>query len=145
MPSPTESTCPTSATSASVPKSAICCFRMAEISAARISILPDPLHGELQALQLAAERRIDHARAQLDDQAAEQARIDPGFNSDFAADGAAQPLVERLALRVAERLCRDDLRRDLAAPRSELGKERLNHLRQHEEPPVLGEEAENIA
>ncbi len=37
-PSPTESTCPTSATSASVPKLAISFFRMAEISAARISI-----------------------------------------------------------------------------------------------------------
>src|ERR1700722_16726091 len=98
MPSPTESTWPTSATSASVPNPAICCFRMAEISAARISILPDPLHGELQALQLAAERRIDHARPQLDDQAAEQARIDPGFNCDLAAHSAPQPLVERLPL-----------------------------------------------
>src|SRR5581483_2527611 len=95
MPSPTESTCPTSATSASVPKSAICCFRIAEISAARISILRNPLHGELQALQLAAERRVNHARAQFDDEAAEQARIDPCFNGDFAADGASQPLIER--------------------------------------------------
>ena len=38
MPSPTDSTRPTSATSASVPKLAICSLRMAEISAARISI-----------------------------------------------------------------------------------------------------------
>src|SRR5277367_2170194 len=39
MPSPTDSTCPTSATSASLPKPAISCFRIAEISAARISIV----------------------------------------------------------------------------------------------------------
>jgi hypothetical protein len=38
MPSPTDSTCPTSATSASVPKLAISCFRMEEISAGLISI-----------------------------------------------------------------------------------------------------------
>ncbi len=37
-PSPTDSTWPTSATSASAPKLAICCFRIAETSAAPISI-----------------------------------------------------------------------------------------------------------
>src|ERR1700677_924375 len=145
MPSPTDSTWPTSATSASAPKLAICCLRMAEISAARISILRNPLHGELQALQLAAERRINHARAQLDDQAAEQARIDPCFNGDLAADGAPQPLVERLALRVAKRLSRDNLRRHLAATGGELGEKSGDDLRQHEEPPVFGEKPEDIA
>ena len=38
MPSPTDSTWPTSETSASWPKFAICDLRMAEISAARISM-----------------------------------------------------------------------------------------------------------
>ena len=38
MPSPTDSTWPTSETSASSPKLAICDLRMAEISAARISM-----------------------------------------------------------------------------------------------------------
>src|SRR5438132_755942 len=38
MPSPIDSTWPTSATSASLPKWAISCLRIAEISAARISI-----------------------------------------------------------------------------------------------------------
>ena len=42
MPSPTDSTRPTSATSASVPKLAICSLRRAEISAARISIRQPP-------------------------------------------------------------------------------------------------------
>src|ERR1700742_2048429 len=129
MPSPTDRTWPTSATSASVPKLAICCLRMAEISAARISMLRDPLHGELQALQLAAERRINHARAQLDDKTAEQARIDPCFNGDFAADGAPQPLVERLLLRVVERLRRDHFCRYLAAARGEFGEIGLDHCR----------------
>src|SRR5437868_3381344 len=38
MPSPIDNTVPTSATSASLPKPAICCLRIAEISAARISM-----------------------------------------------------------------------------------------------------------
>ena len=42
IPSPTESTRPTSAISASLPKLAICSLRIAEISAARISITQHP-------------------------------------------------------------------------------------------------------
>src|SRR2546423_3615553 len=38
MPSPIDNTVPTSATSASLPKPAICCLRISEISDARISI-----------------------------------------------------------------------------------------------------------
>src|SRR5579863_869360 len=98
MPSPIDSTCPTSATSASVPKLAICCFRIAEISAARISIeslfqkpIEDDccasaacLHRRLQPLQFAAQRTVHHARAQFDDHAAEQLRIDAGFDRNPA-------------------------------------------------------------
>src|SRR5260370_29042633 len=119
MPSPTESTWPTSATSASVPKSAICCFRMADISAARISMTSTPLHRKLQARQLALERCIDHARADLDDEPADQARIDPEIDRDFAADGLAELLVHGFCLGGRQRPRRGHLRRDLAPPRCE--------------------------
>src|SRR5690606_23940749 len=89
MPSPTESTVPTSATSASVPNEAICCFRIEEISAARISILRDPLHRDLQAMELGFERSVDHARADLDDHAAEKTRVDANIDRDLGADGGA--------------------------------------------------------
>src|ERR1700721_1662210 len=123
MPSPTDSTCPTSATSASLPKLAICCFRMAEISAARISIsVPliwpsaNTLHAQLQALQLTLQRSVDHARADLDDHAAEQAGIDPDLDRHAAADNAAKLLAQIILLCFRERLRRRDLRGDLAAP-----------------------------
>src|SRR5487761_1134346 len=107
MPSPTDSTCPTSATSASVPISAICFFRIAEISAARISISTNPLHRQREPRQLALERRVDHARAHFDDKSAEQARIDAEIDHDLAVDG--------LALRLGQFLRRDHMSRHLAA------------------------------
>src|SRR5258708_33641142 len=119
MPSPTESTWPTSATSASVPKSAICCFRMAEISAARISMTSNPLHRKLQARELALERCVDHARADFYDQPTDQARIDPEIDRNFAADGLAELLVDGLGLGGGQRSRRGHLRRDLPPPRRE--------------------------
>src|SRR5690349_7389185 len=98
MPSPTESTWPTSATSASLPKSAICCFRMAEISAARMSTTSNPLHRKLQARQLALERCVDHARGDFDDEPPDQARIDPEIDRNFAADSLAELLVHGFCL-----------------------------------------------
>src|SRR6185437_11748604 len=107
MPSPIDSTCPTSATSASAPKLAICCFKIAEISAALISIRSSPLHRKLQTLQLAAQRRIDHARSNLDDEPAEKRRIDPDIDCDLAAHCFSQLLADRLELGRRERLGRD--------------------------------------
>src|SRR5690242_606132 len=144
MPSPTESTWPTSATSASVPKSAICCFKMAEISAARISMTSNPLHRKLQARELAFERCIHHARADLDHEPADQARIDPEIDRDLAADGLAELRVDRLGLCGRQRLRRRHLGRDLAAPRRELPQITRDHARQHEEPAVAGGDTEKI-
>src|SRR5205823_11976474 len=112
MPSPTDSTWPTSATSASLPKLAICCFRIAEISAARISIsvpLRNALHRQLQAVQPALQRTVDHARTDLDDHAPQKAGVDLEVDRDAAPDGAAQLLAERILLRVVERLRRRHL------------------------------------
>src|SRR5215469_17473414 len=119
MPSPTESTWPTSATSASVPKSAICCFRMAEISAARISMSSNPLHRKLQARELALERCIDHARADFDHESADQTRVDAEIDRDLPADNLAELLVDGLSLRRRQGPRRRNLRRYLAAPRRE--------------------------
>src|SRR5256885_13104130 len=94
MPSPTESTWPTSETSASAPKFWISRFRMAEISAGWIFMLLRPslphrsrrsvnsfvglcaAHGYAQTIQFRTQAGIDHARADLDDQSAEQRGID---------------------------------------------------------------------
>src|SRR5690242_20882952 len=144
MPSPTESTVPTSATSASVPKDAICCFRIEEISAARISILRNPLHRDLQAMELGLERSVDHARADLDDDAAEKARIDAHVDRDLGADGGAKLLIEPRTLPLVERLRGNDIRRHLAAALRELGEIRLDHVGDGEEAAVLCNEAEKI-
>src|SRR5579885_2224833 len=131
MPSPTESTWPTSATSASVPKSAICCFRMAEISAARISMTSNPLHRKLQARELALERCIHHTRADLDHEPADQARIDPEIDRDLAADGLAQLLVDGLGLCGRQGLGRRHFGRNLAPPGREHLQIARDHARQH--------------
>src|SRR6202163_2277370 len=145
MPSPTESTWPTSATSASVPKSAICCFRMAEISAARISMTSNPLHRKLQTRELALERCVGHARAHLDHDPSHQARIDPKIERALAADGLAQLLVDGLGLRWRQGPRRRHLGRDLTAPGREHLQVTRDHARQHEEPAVAGGDAEEIA
>src|SRR6185437_10506444 len=134
MPSPTDSTCPTSATSASLPKLAICCFRIAEISAARISIvapLPmssaDAAKGQPQPLQLAAQRPVDHPRADLDRHAAEQARIDTDIDRHPPPDRAPQLLAKRSGLRLAERLRGGYLGGHLAAPLGQFREIGLDH------------------
>src|SRR5882724_742204 len=105
MPSPTDSTWPTSATSASVPKLAICCLRIAEISAGRISMnIPsgNTLHREPQPLQLALDGPVDHARPDLDDHTADQFRIDAHIDRHSAANAMAQLFVHRRELNLAQ-------------------------------------------
>src|SRR5215471_21749054 len=96
MPSPIDKTVPTSATSASVPQLAIWSLRIAEISAALISMKTpsgNTLHSELQPLQLTFDRRVDHARAKFDDDTADQLRIELDSDGHPAPDAAAQLLV----------------------------------------------------
>src|SRR6516164_9788746 len=85
MPSPTDSTWPTSETSASWPKFLICSLRMAEISAARISILSSLFHRVLDGIEFGAERGIDHAAPELDHKPADDRRIDFDFDVDLLA------------------------------------------------------------
>ena len=73
MPSPTDSTWPTSETCASVPKLAIWSLMTLEISAARISIV-QPFIACAREFKRVLIELIDHLAADLDDQAAEDAR-----------------------------------------------------------------------
>src|SRR5215467_1630028 len=102
MPSPTESTWPTSLTSASAPKFWISRFRIAEISAGWISMMLLPsfvpsfrsprtilsvaAHCAAHAVQLGAQRGIDHARTHLHDEAAEQRGIDVSLDQGIALE-----------------------------------------------------------
>src|SRR5215468_4012526 len=139
MPSPIDSTVPTSATSASVPKLAIWSLRMAEISAGRISMKTlsgNSLHHQLLTPQLALYRCVDHARAELDDDAADQPGVDADVNGYPAADAAAQLVVQHLTLSLAQGPGSGDLSGNFAAPRREPDEKRLDHRRDSEQPPV---------
>src|SRR5579859_2956769 len=134
MPSPTDRTWPTSATSASVPKLAICSLRMAEISAARISILLDPSHGKLQARELGAQRAVDHPRPDFDDQSADDRGIDPHIDRDLGPDGPIKLFIDGGQLALGEGLRRGHLGRNLAATGGEQAEEALDDVGQLEQP-----------
>src|ERR1700752_578693 len=98
MPSPTDSTEPTSETSASSPKLAICDLRMAEISAARMSIVLRSLQGELQGIELRTERSVEQSGADPHLDAAEDGGIDAGFYLGVLAARRAQGRGDALVL-----------------------------------------------
>src|SRR5215469_4047027 len=148
MPSPIDKTVPTSATSASVPKFAICCLIISEISAGRISMKTpssDTLHRQLQALQLAFDRRIHHARPDFDNHTANEPWVDTQIDRDAAADAVAQLLVQRRQLHLAQRPRRDYLRVDFAAAPRELLQKRFDDCGDHKQPSVSRNDPEKIA
>src|SRR5580692_9496202 len=102
MPSPTLSTWPTSLTCASAPKFWISRFRIAEISAGWISILLSS-HGGAKPFELRAQRRIDHARSDLHDEATEKGGIDFGIKRHVAIELGLQNTLEFGNLAVGER------------------------------------------
>src|ERR1700761_9590982 len=106
MPSPTDSTCPVSATLASVSNAAICFFRISEISAGRISISSGSLHGVLQALQPGFQTGVVEAGPDPDGQAAKQIRLDPLLYVHIAVSGFDQAGAQLLPLKIVERLRR---------------------------------------
>ena len=61
MPSPTDSTVPTSETSASASKFAIWSRMTREISAARISMVCLAFHRGCESVEFGADRGVDHA------------------------------------------------------------------------------------
>src|SRR4051794_37534212 len=102
MPSPTDSTVPTSETSASVPKLAIWSRITLEISAARMSIFslssslcgPSALHCRGKSVEFRADGAVDHLRADLDDEPAQDGGVDAEINRDVAAEAALQTAPE---------------------------------------------------
>src|SRR5687767_14842597 len=123
MPSPTEITWPTSATSVCLSNSAICFLRIAEISAAWMSINVLPLGGAQRApefLQLAADRSVDHARADAHDEAADEIGLDLRFDVDLLAHRFLQRLGQLGALLGRERARGRHVDRHLAAPLGEV-------------------------
>src|SRR3954469_22571206 len=97
MPSPTDSTWPTSETSASSPKLAICDLRMAEISAARISMaVLGSLQGETEGVEFGAERGVIEARTDANLHAAKNGGVDPGFDLRVLAERQGQRRLQAL-------------------------------------------------
>src|SRR3954470_5900755 len=144
MPSPTERTWPTSETSASWPKLAIWDFRMAEISAARISMGLRSLEGEFQRLELRAERSVEQSGTDLHADAAEDGGVHAGGDLRVLAERLAQRGGHALGLGVAERQGGGDFGRHRAA---RLGGQRLeagDHGRQGARAAVGRKQAEEF-
>src|SRR3990167_11337102 len=101
MPSPTESTVPTSLICASVPKLAIWSLMTLEISAARISMfsLSSALHRLGVRIETGADRTVDPLGPDGDDKPAEQVGGDRGPDLHIAALAGLQFLLQRLDLR----------------------------------------------
>src|SRR4029453_7937870 len=98
MPSPTDSTEPTSETSASSPKLAIWDLRMAEISAARISMDLRSLQGELQGIELRLERSVEQTGTDLHLDPAEDGGVDAGRDFGILAERLAERRGDALGL-----------------------------------------------
>jgi hypothetical protein len=104
-----------------------------------------PLHRKLQPMQLAAQRRIDHARSNFDDKTAEESGIHPDLDGDLTTHCLAQLLVDRIELRRRQRLRRNDLRGDFASTSGEPSEKGIDHRRHGKEPPVLCDQTEEAA
>src|SRR3954463_2263595 len=115
MPSPTESTVPTSETSASAEKFAIWSRMTREISAARMSIVVLAFHRLSESVEFGADGSVDPLAAQLDDDSAENGWIDLSLDRDVPSSATAELLFERPDLIVVKRPGGYDFRRDLAA------------------------------
>src|ERR1700722_18440459 len=107
MPSPTLNTSPTSLTWASAPKLSISRLRIAEISEGSIFISMSS-HGAAQTFEFEPQRRIDHARADFHDEAAEQRRIDLCRQACFAPEFRFEHGFQFIRLRLAQRPCGRD-------------------------------------
>ena len=96
-------------------------------------------------MQFGLDGAVDHARADLDDQAAQDGRIDFSDHLHIAARGLAQGFDKGCGLGVAERRCCRDFGGAEAAAFGEDGVEAGNHGRQGEQPAVDSHEAEELA
>src|ERR1019366_3200219 len=139
IPSPTDSTCPVSATLASVSNAAICFFRISEISAGRISISGGSLHGVLQTLQPGFQTGVVETGTDPDDQAAKQIRLDLLLYIHIAVAGFDQPGAQLLPLQIVQRLRRQHMRGDDAAAVGHQRGKRRHDLPQRAQPAIGGD------
>src|SRR5688572_5657398 len=139
MPSPTDSTWPTSVTSASASKLRISRFRIAEISDGWISI-SGSFHGRTQGIELGAQGGIDHARADAEHEPAEQPGIDMGGEQGIAAELFLQHALELACLRIGEGAGRGHFGGDLAPVARQQFLEGADHGGQHVEAALLRQE-----
>src|SRR6185437_10466098 len=114
MPSPTDSTVPTSETCASASKLAIWSRMTREISAARMSIQL-AFHRRRETVEFGADRGVDLLAAQLDDDSAEDFGIDGRVDVDVAAGAGAKLGPELCQLIIVQGPCGNDLGGGLAA------------------------------
>src|SRR5690242_13532390 len=115
IPSPTDSTVPTSETCASASKFAIWSRMTREISAARISIFVLAFHRVSETVEFGADRGVNLLAAQLDDYSAENGWIDLRVDVDVATGARAKLLLKLGNLVVAQGPGSDDVGRGLAA------------------------------
>src|SRR4051794_12784445 len=97
IPSPTESTVPTSEISASASKFAIWSRMTREISAARMSIQL-AFHRRCETVEFGADRSVDLLAAQLNHDSAKDVGVDRRVDGDVAAGARAQLLAKRSKL-----------------------------------------------
>src|SRR5690242_11187392 len=163
MPSPTDRTCPTSVTSASVPKFLICSLRIAEISAARMSMIGPHLgsvnawigrwaealtgrfHRQTNGIELGAHRGVHHAGAHLDDESADEARVDFDVEVDVGLGDVAQRRLDVVQNPIRRTLRQDDLGPDDALRLSHEFTEGANHVGQREKAALRGDETDEVA
>src|SRR4051794_19846869 len=102
MPSPTWRTVPTSARSVSTSYCSIRCFRIDVISSGLSFNVSSPNQLVSQSLQSAADARVDAQRARLQDDPADQLRVDASRRLDLASGGLLDLLDDRRGLVVRE-------------------------------------------
>src|SRR5437764_4801607 len=144
MPSPTDSTVPTSETCASASKFAIWSRMTREISAARISIVQLAFHRGCETVEFGADRGVDLLAAQLDDDSAENVGIDGRVDCDVAAGAVTKLCLERGNLIVVERTGGDDFRGGFTAVIGREAAEGADHVAQFVLAAVAGENAKEV-
>src|SRR5439155_19680373 len=102
IPSPTSRTVPTSARSVSTSYCSIRCFRIDVISSGLSFNVSSPHELVSQSLQSAPDARVDAQRACLQDDPADQVRVDAPRRLDLASGGLLDLLDDRRGLLVRE-------------------------------------------
>ena len=124
---------------------AICCFRMAEISAARISIIRSLSWRAASFCSFDFSELSIMRLPTLTIRPPSRLAIDLQIDRDLAADGALQRLGDGRGLGVAQRHRRGDGGCHLAAAARQLAEIGVDHIGESEEAAVLGDQRHEAA